>query len=247
MQHPLEVSHPWRFQHLPGARAAPCSVGWPGRQWEPPALLSMPCQPRGAEAEAPPDPACALSLQSKGSLEVTESQSADAEPPPPPKPDLSRYTGLRTHLTLATTEGKEGTRALAATGRGTQGCTRQARSQGRRADPEHISIPGPVYVAPCPWRSLRDAHSKLCSAGGRASMALSGATVLPGRRRRSGGGPGSAAQSVCGWLRVGLARGGMRWAEPVAAASCSSWRPRSSPSPGWVLLPTEGCAVCVSH
>uniref|UniRef100_A0A663M279 Palmitoyltransferase n=1 Tax=Athene cunicularia TaxID=194338 RepID=A0A663M279_ATHCN len=41
---------------------------------------------------------------SKGSLEVTESQSADAEPPPPPKPDLSRYTGLRTHLTLATNE-----------------------------------------------------------------------------------------------------------------------------------------------
>lgn len=47
-----------------------------------------------------------FSLQSKGSLEVTESQSADAEPPPPPKPDLSRYTGLRTHLTLATNEGK---------------------------------------------------------------------------------------------------------------------------------------------
>ncbi|KAI1232673.1 hypothetical protein IHE44_0006506 [Lamprotornis superbus] len=46
--------------------------------------------------------------KSKGSLEVTESQSADAEPPPPPKPDLSRYTGLRTHLTLATTEGREG-------------------------------------------------------------------------------------------------------------------------------------------
>uniref|UniRef100_A0A8C0IGL4 Palmitoyltransferase n=1 Tax=Bubo bubo TaxID=30461 RepID=A0A8C0IGL4_BUBBB len=46
--------------------------------------------------------------KSKGSLEVTESQSADAEPPPPPKPDLSRYTGLRTHLTLATNEGKEG-------------------------------------------------------------------------------------------------------------------------------------------
>ncbi|XP_040414861.1 palmitoyltransferase ZDHHC5 [Cygnus olor] len=42
--------------------------------------------------------------KSKASLEVTESQSADAEPPPPPKPDLSRYTGLRTHLTLATTE-----------------------------------------------------------------------------------------------------------------------------------------------
>ncbi|NWR60262.1 ZDHC5 Palmitoyltransferase, partial [Bucorvus abyssinicus] len=42
--------------------------------------------------------------KSKGSLEVTESQSADAEPPPPPKPDLSRYTGLRTHLALATTE-----------------------------------------------------------------------------------------------------------------------------------------------
>ncbi|XP_070583334.1 palmitoyltransferase ZDHHC5 [Erythrolamprus reginae] len=42
--------------------------------------------------------------KSKGSLEVTESQSADAEPPPPPKPDLSRYTGLRTHLTLTTNE-----------------------------------------------------------------------------------------------------------------------------------------------
>uniref|UniRef100_A0A8C2PGK7 Palmitoyltransferase n=1 Tax=Capra hircus TaxID=9925 RepID=A0A8C2PGK7_CAPHI len=42
--------------------------------------------------------------KSKGSLEVTESQSADAEPPPPPKPDLSRYTGLRTHLSLATNE-----------------------------------------------------------------------------------------------------------------------------------------------
>lgn len=105
-------------------------------------LLSMPCQPGGAEALAPPDPTCALSLQSKGSLEVTESQSADAEPPPPPKPDLSRYTGLRTHLTLATTEGKEGTSALAAAGRGAQGCTRQAKSQGRRADLEHISIPG---------------------------------------------------------------------------------------------------------
>ncbi|XP_037583957.1 palmitoyltransferase ZDHHC5 [Cebus imitator] len=44
------------------------------------------------------------SIQSKGSLEITESQSADAEPPPPPKPDLSRYTGLRTHLGLATNE-----------------------------------------------------------------------------------------------------------------------------------------------
>ncbi|XP_026970451.1 palmitoyltransferase ZDHHC5 isoform X3 [Sagmatias obliquidens] len=42
--------------------------------------------------------------KSKGSLEITESQSADAEPPPPPKPDLSRYTGLRTHLSLATNE-----------------------------------------------------------------------------------------------------------------------------------------------
>lgn len=172
------------------------------------------CQPGGAEASAPPDPACALSLQSKGSLEVTESQSADAEPPPPPKPDLSRYTGLRTHLTLATTEGKEGTRARAAAGRGAQGCTRQARSQGHRADLEHISIPGPVYVDPCTWRSLRDAHSQLWSAGGQASMSLSGATgscalQLPRWRRRSGGGPGSAAQSVCGQLRVGLARGGM--------------------------------------
>ncbi|EHB10159.1 Putative palmitoyltransferase ZDHHC5 [Heterocephalus glaber] len=42
--------------------------------------------------------------KSKGSLEITESQSADAEPPPPPKPDLSRYTGLRTHLSLAPNE-----------------------------------------------------------------------------------------------------------------------------------------------
>ncbi|KAK7822320.1 hypothetical protein U0070_014419 [Myodes glareolus] len=42
--------------------------------------------------------------KSKGSLEITESQSADAEPPPPPKPDLSRYTGLRTHLGLAPNE-----------------------------------------------------------------------------------------------------------------------------------------------
>lgn len=46
-----------------------------------------------------------IMFQSKGSLEITESQSADAEPPPPPKPDLSRYTGLRTHLSLATNEG----------------------------------------------------------------------------------------------------------------------------------------------
>ncbi|MXQ98247.1 hypothetical protein E5288_WYG001634 [Bos mutus] len=49
--------------------------------------------------------------KSKGSLEVTESQSADAEPPPPPKPDLSRYTGLRTHLSLATNEGECGRRS----------------------------------------------------------------------------------------------------------------------------------------
>lgn len=50
-------------------------------------------------------------IQSKGSLEITESQSADAEPPPPPKPDLSRYTGLRTHLSLATNEGKGSSRS----------------------------------------------------------------------------------------------------------------------------------------
>ncbi|XP_038620850.1 palmitoyltransferase ZDHHC5 [Tachyglossus aculeatus] len=42
--------------------------------------------------------------KSKGSLDVTESQSADAEPPPPPKPDLSRFAGLRTHLSLAAAE-----------------------------------------------------------------------------------------------------------------------------------------------
>ena len=52
-------------------------------------------------------------LQSKGSLELTESQSADAEPPPPPKPDLSRYTGLRTHLSLATNEGECGRSEIA--------------------------------------------------------------------------------------------------------------------------------------
>lgn len=143
-------------------------------------LLPMPLLPGGAEASAPPDPTCALSLQSKGSLEVTESQSADAEPPPPPKPDLSRYTGLRTHLTLATTEGKEGTRALAAAGRGAQGCARQARSQGRRGGPEHIGIPGAVCVAPCTRRSLRDAHSQLCSAvRSRRELCL----VLPAPRR----------------------------------------------------------------
>ncbi|XP_040464618.1 palmitoyltransferase ZDHHC5 isoform X2 [Falco naumanni] len=51
-----------------------------------------------------PEAHAAFKHSSKGSLEVTESQSADAEPPPPPKPDLSRYTGLRTHLTLATNE-----------------------------------------------------------------------------------------------------------------------------------------------
>ncbi|XP_055669888.1 palmitoyltransferase ZDHHC5 isoform X1 [Falco peregrinus] len=51
-----------------------------------------------------PEAHAAFKRSSKGSLEVTESQSADAEPPPPPKPDLSRYTGLRTHLTLATNE-----------------------------------------------------------------------------------------------------------------------------------------------
>ncbi|KAM6115244.1 LOW QUALITY PROTEIN: palmitoyltransferase ZDHHC5 [Pterocles gutturalis] len=49
-------------------------------------------------------PGCTPASVIQGSLEVTESQSADAEPPPPPKPDLSRYTGLRTHLTLATNE-----------------------------------------------------------------------------------------------------------------------------------------------
>lgn len=45
-------------------------------------------------------------------MEITESQSADAEPPPPPKPDLSRYTGLRTHLSLAANEGKSSGRSL---------------------------------------------------------------------------------------------------------------------------------------
>ncbi|XP_069768900.1 palmitoyltransferase ZDHHC5-like isoform X2 [Narcine bancroftii] len=39
------------------------------------------------------------------SLTIMESQSADAEPPPPPKPNLARFSGLRTHLTLATGEG----------------------------------------------------------------------------------------------------------------------------------------------
>ncbi|XP_072107085.1 palmitoyltransferase ZDHHC5-like [Mobula birostris] len=42
--------------------------------------------------------------RSRGSLVVLESQSTDIEPPPPPKPDLNRYSGLRTHLSLATSE-----------------------------------------------------------------------------------------------------------------------------------------------
>ncbi|XP_051865759.1 palmitoyltransferase ZDHHC5-like [Pristis pectinata] len=42
--------------------------------------------------------------RSRGSLVVMESQSMDVDPPPPPKPDLTRYSGLRTHLSLATSE-----------------------------------------------------------------------------------------------------------------------------------------------
>lgn len=134
--HPSPHSTLWRFPLLgtssthPGRALPPVLSDGPGGSRSPPVPLSMPCQPGGAEAEAPPDPSCALSLQSKGSLEVTESQSADAEPPPPPKPDLSRYTGLRTHLTLATTEGKEGTRALAAAGRGSPGLHQAGQEPG---------------------------------------------------------------------------------------------------------------------
>lgn len=221
--------------------------------------LSMPCQPGGAEASALPDPSCALSLQSKGSLEVTESQSADAEPPPPPKPDLSRYTGLRTHLTLATTEGKEGIRALAAAGRGAQGCTRQARSQGHRADLEHIGIPGPVYVAPCTWRSLRDAHSQLCSAGGQASMALSGATgscALQLPHCQDGGGEvvvglaqqrrASVAGSVWAWPEVGC-DGQSLWQLLSAAAGDPTALLAMPGRCCLAMLPAEGCGVCVSH
>ena len=63
---------------------------------------------------------------------MTESQSADAEPPPPPKPDLSRYTGLRTHLTLATNEGKEGMQVPGSHWEGSPGLCQADRSQGRR-------------------------------------------------------------------------------------------------------------------
>ncbi|NXO52521.1 ZDHC5 Palmitoyltransferase, partial [Aramus guarauna] len=83
--------------------------------------------------------------KSKGSLEVTESQSADAEPPPPPKPDLSRYTGLRTHLTLATNEGKEGMQGprqpLGGEPRAAPGRpgARDVGGSGCGADPKHIS------------------------------------------------------------------------------------------------------------
>lgn len=76
---------------------------------------------------------------------MTESQSADAEPPPPPKPDLSRYTGLRTHLTLATNEGKEGTQGprqpLGGEPRAVPGRpgARAIGGTGCRADPKHIS------------------------------------------------------------------------------------------------------------
>lgn len=85
--------------------------------------------------------ACALSLQSKGSLEVTESQSADAEPPPPPKPDLSRYTGLRTHLTLATTEGKEGEQGPGQPLGGEPRAVPSPPGTGCRADPKHVGTP----------------------------------------------------------------------------------------------------------
>lgn len=42
--------------------------------------------------------------QSRGSVVMMESQSTDVEAPPPPKPDLHRYSGMRSHLTLATNE-----------------------------------------------------------------------------------------------------------------------------------------------
>lgn len=156
-------------RHVPPASAQ--SGGCRGAARAPAAPLPLPAW--GGETPAPPDLLCALSPQSKGSLEVTESQSADAEPPPPPKPDLSRYTGLRTHLTLATTEGKEGTQGQAALGGEPRaapgGAGARAAGTGCRADPEHISaatvrsrtccLSGLVHVAPC----VRAAHRQRCS------------------------------------------------------------------------------------
>lgn len=134
--HPCPHSTLWRFPLLgtsstcPGHAPPPVLLDGLGGSGSPQRRCPCPACPGGAEASAPPDPACALSLQSKGSLEVTESQSADAEPPPPPKPDLSRYTGLRTHLTLATTEGKEGHQGPASRWEGSPGLRQAGQEPG---------------------------------------------------------------------------------------------------------------------
>jgi len=109
---------------------------------------------------------------------VTESQSADAEPPPPPKPDLSRYTGLRTHLTLATNEGKEGmqgpSQPLGGKPRAVPGRPgARAAGTGCGVDLKHVSTAAlwnrvhPCLRAatrsPCDQRSLWDASSRLYS------------------------------------------------------------------------------------
>lgn len=85
--------------------------------------------------------------------------------------------------------------------------------------------------------------------GSRRELCLAAAT-LPGRRRRSGGGPGSAAQRVCGQLRV--------WAWPeVGCDGQSLWQllpaaagdPAALPAPAGLRcpapLPAGGCGVCV--
>lgn len=107
---------------------------------------------------------------------MTESQSADAEPPPPPKPDLSRYTGLRTHLTLATNEGKEGMQGPSQPLGEKPGAVpsrpgARAAGTGCRVDLKHISTATlwnrvrlclrAATHSPCDWRSLWDAFSRL--------------------------------------------------------------------------------------
>lgn len=160
--------------HALPSSAEPLGWAWGHRE---PSRRSCTLAPAGVElGPRPPLTTCALSLQSKGSLEVTESQSADAEPPPPPKPDLSRYTGLRTHLTLATTEGKEGEQGP---GQPLGGEPRAAPSTpgaraagtGCRADPKHVGTPhGGAGCArtsgPGTRGSLGAAYGQPCSVGG---------------------------------------------------------------------------------
>lgn len=181
---------------------------------------------------------------------MTESQSADAEPPPPPKPDLSRYAGLRTHLTLATTEGKEGMQGprqpLGGEPRAAPGSpgARAVGGTGCGADPKRIStaalrgrtcprcragICGPLHLEK-PAGCLQPALLRRRGAGGRAETAwcLSGGTVSCGGLRRAGW-QAAALQgwrrSVAGWRRRRSGRPGVA-AESTCVAACVTRSPR---------------------